>query len=62
MDFIGEIIEHETEVPQEPIPMVNQTGFPEPGKLKPMRLSRWKQKQLEEKQKNNDDKLETKSS
>lgn len=59
MDFIGEIIEHETEVPQEPIPMVNQTGFPEPGKLKPMRLSRWKQKQLEEKQKNNDDKLET---
>lgn len=50
MDFIGEIIEHETEVPQESFPMVNQTGFPEPGKLKSKKISRWKQKQQQQKE------------
>ncbi|RCK64944.1 RNA polymerase II-associated protein RBA50 [Candida viswanathii] len=45
MDFVGEIIEHETEVPQEPVPIVTQTGFPEPGKLRERKVSRWKQRQ-----------------
>ncbi|KAK6462997.1 RPAP1-like protein [Scheffersomyces coipomensis] len=44
MDFIADIIEHDTETPIAPVP-VETTGFPEVGKLKLKRVSRWKQRQ-----------------
>ncbi|EGW32019.1 uncharacterized protein SPAPADRAFT_61121 [Spathaspora passalidarum NRRL Y-27907] len=43
MDFLGEIVEHETETPQAPVP-VSTGGFPELGKLKQKKVSRWKQR------------------
>ena len=43
MDFVGEIIEHETEPPTEPTPFNASGGFPDPQKVK--KVSRWKQKQ-----------------
>ncbi|ODV81659.1 uncharacterized protein CANTADRAFT_44109 [Suhomyces tanzawaensis NRRL Y-17324] len=43
MDFVGEIVEHETEVPMPPVaPTGPASGFPDPGKLKLKRESRWK--------------------
>lgn len=50
MDFIGEIIEHETETPKEPTPKPTLGGFPELKKLKEKKVSRWKQKQQQEQQ------------
>ena len=48
MDFIGEIIEHETEAPKEPTPKPTIGGFPELKKLKEKKVSRWRQKQQQE--------------
>ena len=48
MDFIGQIIEHETEAPKEPTPKPTIGGFPELKKLKEKKVSRWRQKQQQE--------------
>lgn len=42
MDLIGDIVEHEVEVPVAPSGGENG-GFPDPGKLRPKKASRWKQ-------------------
>lgn len=41
MDFIGEIVEHESEAPVAPNP-VAMTGFPDLNKIKNKRMSRWR--------------------
>ncbi|ODV67075.1 hypothetical protein HYPBUDRAFT_109758 [Hyphopichia burtonii NRRL Y-1933] len=48
MDLIGEIVEREVEAPAPPMSSKNN-GFPDPGKLKEKRVSRWKQKAQEQK-------------
>ncbi|EMG46413.1 RBA50 RNA polymerase II-associated protein RBA50 [Candida maltosa Xu316] len=50
MDFIGEIIEHETETPQEPVTPTTSNGFPELGKLRQKKVSKWKQRQQKQAQ------------
>ncbi|KAK6458829.1 RPAP1-like protein [Scheffersomyces xylosifermentans] len=43
MDFIGEIVEHDTQVPVAPTPMTTG-GFPDVVKLRQKKASRWKQR------------------